>query len=58
VLLNILEALNEVIEDPKHYTYIEESISNTGVKSIAYYKQVKGLGRIRYSENGVYPPKG
>jgi glyoxylase-like metal-dependent hydrolase (beta-lactamase superfamily II) len=55
VLLNILEALNDVIEDPKRYTYIEESISNTGEKSVAYYKQVKGLGRIRYSENGVYP---
>jgi glyoxylase-like metal-dependent hydrolase (beta-lactamase superfamily II) len=57
VLLNILEALNEVIADPKNYTYIEETISNTGAKSVAFYKQVKGLGRIRYSENGVYPSK-
>ncbi|MCK7536434.1 MAG: hypothetical protein MZV63_38390 [Marinilabiliales bacterium] len=57
VLLNILEALNEVIDDPKRYTYIEETTSNTGEKSVAYYKHVKGLGRIRYSENGVYPSK-
>jgi hypothetical protein len=36
VHLNILEALNEVIEDPKHYAYMEETISNTGAKSVAF----------------------
>jgi glyoxylase-like metal-dependent hydrolase (beta-lactamase superfamily II) len=57
VFVNLLEALNEVIADPKNYTYIEETVGRTGEKSIAYYKQIKGLGRIRYSENSVYPPK-
>jgi glyoxylase-like metal-dependent hydrolase (beta-lactamase superfamily II) len=57
VLLNILEALNEVIADPKRYTYKEETISSAGTRSVAFYKQIKGLGRIRYTENGVYPSK-
>lgn len=57
VLLNILEALDEVIADPSRYTYSEVNVNSAGIKTTEYYKQVKGLGRIRYSENGVYPPK-
>jgi glyoxylase-like metal-dependent hydrolase (beta-lactamase superfamily II) len=57
VLPNILEALNEICDNPKNYTYTEESVGSNGVKSISYIKQVKGLGRVRYSENGVYPSK-
>ena len=57
VLLNLLEALEEVIADPNDFTYLEETVNPAGVKSIAYYKQIKGLGRFRYTENGVYPSK-
>lgn len=52
VLINILEALNEVIADPKNYTYTAKEGN-----SIAMYKCIKGLGRIRYNENGIFPPK-
>ena len=52
VLVNILEAVEEVIADPKSYTYTAKEGN-----SIAMYKCIKGLGRIRYNENGIYPPK-
>ena len=52
VLVNILEALDAVIADPNCYTYTAMEGD-----SVAMYKCIKGLGRIRYNENGIYPPK-
>ena len=58
VLVNILEALNEVIDDPNSYDYKLVHISgNGGASRERMYKFVKGFSTIAYTENGVYPPR-
>ena len=58
LLLNILEALNEIIADPDCYNYIVERPAAAAVpRRVRMHKFVKGFSTIAYTENGVYPPK-
>ena len=59
LLLNILEALNQIIADPECYDYkVEHAGGQGGEKRVRMHKFVKGFGTIAYSANGVYPPEG
>ena len=58
LLLNILEALNEIIADPTCYDYKIEHISgSSGEKRVRMHKFIKGFSTIAYTEKGVYPPE-
>ena len=58
VLVNMLEALNEVIAKPDGYSYKVVSASgNNGPSRERMFKFVKGFSTIGYTQNGVYPPK-
>ena len=59
LLLNILEALNQIIADPDCYDYkVEHAGGQGGEKRVRMHKFVKGFGTIAYSANGVYPSEG
>ena len=55
LLLDILDALNAIVEDPNNYDYVVENVLGNGVLTRRMHKFVKGFGTIAYSENGVYP---
>lgn len=58
VLVNILEALNAVIENPDHYNYKIASVGGTGgAPRERMYKYIRGFSTIAYTKEGVYPPK-
>ncbi len=55
LLLDILEALDAILDDPKNCDSAEETLQN-GRPARRMYKFVKGFGTIAYCENGVYRP--
>ena len=55
LLLDILEALDAILDDPKNCDYAEETLQN-GRPARRMHKFVKGFGTIAYCENGVYRP--
>lgn len=58
LLLDILDTLNAIVEDPESYDYAMESIGGMdGKKRIRYHKFVKGFSTVAYSMKGVYRPK-
>jgi len=57
LLLNLYEALNEIIADPNSYDYKVVQTGGDGTKRERMHKFVKGFGTIAYTANGVYPPK-
>jgi glyoxylase-like metal-dependent hydrolase (beta-lactamase superfamily II) len=57
LLLDILDTLNAIVENPDNYDYVEENVGGTGEKRTRCYKFVKGFGTVAYTPNGVYPPK-
>ena len=55
VLLDILDTLNAILEDPENYDYATESRNPmSGAVKRSFHKFVKGFGTVSYSENGVY----
>ena len=52
---NILEALNEIIEDPESYDYPVISEGGGGGTRKRMHKFVKGFSTIAYVEKGIYP---
>ena len=55
LLLDILDALNAIVEDPDNFSYDEFHTDGSGVTVHRMMKFVKGFGVIAYSDNGVYP---
>jgi glyoxylase-like metal-dependent hydrolase (beta-lactamase superfamily II) len=58
LLLNVLDTLNSIINDPECYDYKEEHLFGQGGGTrVRMHKFVKGFGSIAYMEKGVYPPE-
>ena len=58
LLLDILETLNAIVENPEGYDYALASQGGADkVKRVRYHKFVKGFSTVAYSPNGVYRPK-
>ena len=55
LLLDILDALNAIVENPDNFSYDEFHTGGSGVTVHRMLKFVKGFGVIAYSDNGVYP---
>lgn len=54
VLNNIVDAINEVLEDPNNYTYRVVRYGKDGKPHYSYYKHVIGWSTFNYVMNGVY----
>lgn len=55
LLLDILDTLNAIVEDPACYDYVVEHVNSQGGVTRRMHKYVKGFGTVAYTENGVYP---
>ena len=58
VLLDILDTLNSIVDDPEDYDFAVEHVGGQGGPSQKrMHKYVKGFSTVAYTENGVYRPK-
>jgi glyoxylase-like metal-dependent hydrolase (beta-lactamase superfamily II) len=58
LMMDILNTLNEILEDPDSYDYISEDVSgNGGEKSIRKFKHIRGFSAIAYNDKGIYIPE-
>lgn len=58
LMLDILDTLEKIMEDPEDYNYCKEIINRRGERQKNYYKYVPGFTVIKYDiENGVYARK-
>ncbi|PNV61503.1 hypothetical protein C0033_13040 [Clostridium sp. chh4-2] len=59
LMVDILNTLNAILENPQDYDYKQEEVSgNGGAKKVRMFKYIPGFSTIAYNEQGVYIPKG
>lgn len=54
VLVNAVEAMTEIINDPEAYTYCETRYNKEGKPFTQYFKYIKGWSTFSYVKEGVY----
>ena len=57
VLLDIFDALGEILDAPDKCHFVQESINGKGEKVRRMHRFVKGFSTIAYVEGGVYRPR-
>lgn len=58
LLLDLLDALNEILSDPHSYHFADEYVSGDGLRTKRMYRCVKGFGAVAYTEAGIFQPGG